>query len=266
MWNAYKISWRLQSPMHIGLKKTGNLQVTRPYVPSWVVWGAFTARLTRDAGSSDYLDFGRRVSNEMAFMHLCFSRENVDTPTPWGDYRKDFDWQLLRSHTSTALQDGYTKEEGSLHETEFIAPRDRDGGPVCLCGTVFVKEGSNLEWRKAAKRLSIGGERSYGWGRVELQKTEMLTESGWILASERPSRTFTGSGEPIPGHVLRRNGRKEELFLNGPTEVVVRRTTNPEVGQFGLHVTKPRFCWAPDSFSPEGVTLVIDPEGYLAAE
>ena len=44
-WTVYRVTWRLLAPMHIGWRKLGNMQQTRPYVTGRNLWGAFTARL-----------------------------------------------------------------------------------------------------------------------------------------------------------------------------------------------------------------------------
>ena len=48
-WTAYRVVFKLRSPMHIGCGKVGNVQRTRPYVIGRNFWGALTMRLTRDA-------------------------------------------------------------------------------------------------------------------------------------------------------------------------------------------------------------------------
>ncbi|NJK52088.1 MAG: hypothetical protein HC936_03380, partial [Leptolyngbyaceae cyanobacterium SU_3_3] len=71
-WRAYRVVFKLKSPMHIGCGKMGNVQRTRPYVTGRVFWGALTMRLTRDAtsgsatDSSQYKVFGDQVDSQLA--------------------------------------------------------------------------------------------------------------------------------------------------------------------------------------------------------
>src|SRR5213082_2804295 len=69
-WTAYRIVFRLLSPMHIGWRKVGNLQQTRPYVLGRSLWGALTARLTRISGSNDYSEIGEQVDQQLAFTYF----------------------------------------------------------------------------------------------------------------------------------------------------------------------------------------------------
>ncbi len=152
-WTAYRITWRLLAPMHMGWRKLGNLQQTRPYVTGRSLWGAFTAMLTRELGHNDYGRVGAQVDKDLAFTYFYPS---VDTEAvtiwPWPQleneyFSEEFAWLFLGSYASTALENGRSAEERSLHETEFIAPYTRNGQPVYLIGYIFEREGCQLDWQ-----------------------------------------------------------------------------------------------------------------------
>lgn len=179
-WQVYRVVFRLRSPLHVGLSKVGNLQRTRPYVPSRVLWGALTMRLTRMAfrgrgpaiDSGDYLRTGDKVHQTLAFTYFYPAIQlngDYQVVWPWED-EDNFRRRFLSSYASTALV--YPQQvaaEGTLHEVEFISPNALDNGePVYLVGYFFEKEGCNLEWREACQQLQFGGERGYGFGRVQL--------------------------------------------------------------------------------------------------
>jgi hypothetical protein len=50
-WIGYRVVFRLRSPLHIGWRKAGNVQVTRPYLTGRSFWGALTERLVRDTAA-----------------------------------------------------------------------------------------------------------------------------------------------------------------------------------------------------------------------
>ncbi len=177
-WTAYRVVFELRSPMHIGCGKVGNVQRTRPYVTGRVFWGALTMRLTRDKCEQDntpatdsrkYQEIGKKVHKELAYTYFY--------PTTNEDYSIDWSWEntsqfrrrFLSSYASTALvYPQQAADEGLLHEVEFISPRTIDEGKqVYLVGYVFEKEGCQLHWKQACKRLQFGGERGYGWGDVK---------------------------------------------------------------------------------------------------
>lgn len=178
-WAAYRVIFRLLAPMHIGWRKVGNLQQTRTYVTGRVLWGALTARLTRESGGNDYKGFGDLVDDQLAFTYLYPSNNPyVVSHWPWAATRDEFAWNFMGSYASTSLENGRNAEEGSLHETEFIAPHTHGDDPkqVYLVGYIFEnKQGEKLPWQGILRKLQFGGERSYGWGRVEPVK-EMLEE------------------------------------------------------------------------------------------
>jgi len=170
-WTAYKIVLRLQTPMHIGQAKVGNLQLTRPYVHGKALWGALTARITREttpAQAKNYQTIGEKVNEQLAFSYFYPTIGQDVTIWPWEDPER-FAWLFLGSYAGTALDYSQNSaEEGSLHETEFIAPRTREGDSVYLVGYIIERGGCDLPWRDALRKLQLGGERTYGWGRVSL--------------------------------------------------------------------------------------------------
>ncbi len=276
---VYQVVFRLRSPMHIGQMRIGNIQRTRPYVTGKALWGAFTARLTRDspAGGGDYVATGRRVNDELAFTYFYPAvGEEVDL-WPW-DESGEFAWRYLGAHTGTALDYGRNAaEEGSLHETEYIAPTTRGGAPVHLVGYILEREGSALAWSKALGRLQLGGERGYGWGRVEL-----VSKQNWdikqplfgrwsVQPDAWPPRVTSASPEvKVLAHALAtdfNNGRLHRAVtgISGPVEPLVGRETVAG-DRFGMQVSPARICYAPGSpvTSPH-FTCQIGPVGIWEA-
>lgn len=179
-WQVYSLVFRLRSPLHVGESKVGNLQRTRPYVTGRALWGALTMRLTRMAfhgkgpaiNSNDYQHIGERLHQTLGFTYFYPAlRTNGDFQVvwPWED-EDNFRRRFLSSYASTALS--YPQQaaaEATLHEVEFISPTALDNGePVYLVGYFFEKDGCDLEWEEACRELQLGGERGYGFGRVEL--------------------------------------------------------------------------------------------------
>ncbi|MBU0491730.1 MAG: hypothetical protein KKB13_07765, partial [Chloroflexi bacterium] len=190
-WTAYRLAYRLHSPLHVGQGQVSNLLRARPYVSGKALWGALVARLTRDKAQdgADYVAMGQRVNRDLAFSYLFPALPDrdpaLDPASPLyphydGAWRlvygpealpaAGFDYLLRGAYAATALDyDRQGAEAGSLHEVEYLASCARDGRPVYLVGALFVHENCQLDWRTALERLQLGGERGYGWGRVELE-------------------------------------------------------------------------------------------------
>jgi len=271
--------------MHIGAGKIGNLQRTRPYVTGRVLWGALTARLTRDSDlqgkpdSGKYQDVGGQVHTELAFTYFfpttdpqgrrpCFP--HLDAQGNWG-YGWDgggtpqmdesaFRYHFLSTYASTALDYGaYSAYEGSLHEVECLTPHTRDGELVYLTGYVFQRENSGLKWKDALSRFQIGGERGYGWGRVdvikpvdrrEIQEGEVsLFGTGHVVYLGEPRlRIRLEKDQPILAHTLAADFDKQHTAvadIAGPVEPLVGRETDPADGRSGVHLSRARICYAP---------------------
>ncbi|MCS7283150.1 MAG: CRISPR-associated protein, partial [Anaerolineae bacterium] len=241
-WVHYTLRFRLLSPLHIGYRKVGNLMQTRSYVPGKVLWGALTARLTRDLGQGAdgraYQNIGKQVQDHFRFGYLWPSLDGQRLYLPWE--QDDFDYLLLGSYASTALDyDRQAAEEGSLHETEFIAPVARDGRPVYLLGDLWVRDNLPPElenWRKALGRVQLGGERAYGWGRVRLESdlnagSQSSTTVAGYSWEERADEVVICllQGARACAHVLAA-GSDAVREMVGPVEVLVGWEMNPAGG------------------------------------
>jgi hypothetical protein len=267
-WTAYRVVFRLLTPMHMGAAKLGNLQITRPYIHGKALWGGLTARLTRDdpGPDGDYERVGRRANEELAFGYFYPTTGNQVTLWPW-DNPDEFGWRYLGSYASTALNySQFSAEEGSLHETEYVAPFTRDGEPVNLIGYIFAQEGCSLPWRPTLERLQLGGERTYGWGRLAL--SHISTATGGLfdryameLHSSRPSVTLGGQ-DHLLAHTL----------AVGAGAVKARGRLAPVVGRetrvadaHGRNLSRALICWEPGSSVEAAVTFAIGPYGVWAA-
>jgi hypothetical protein len=260
-WTAYRVSFRLLSPMHIGWRKLGNLQQTRPYVTGRSLWGALTARLTRNFGSNDYEGVGRRVDDELAFTYFYPSvKRGKDALWPWGDTRDEFEWTFLGSYASTALGDGHSAEAGSLHETEFIAPYTRNKEQVYLVGYIFEADGCNLPWKNMLDRLQLGGERGYGWGRAQVldqcKQVKGRTCFGYevIYKGHHPLIKI-----PKEGRLLAHTFAKD-VNSTGTIEPFLGRETQGSKGHGGSF-SDPKICWVPGSKVTQDETFQIKVKG-----
>ncbi len=280
-WTAYRVTLRLLAPMHIGWRKLGNLQQTRPYVTGRVLWGALTARLTRVLGSHDYKKMGEKVDEQLAFSYFypftSAESDEIDLakpvaidPWPWGNDWDKFAWTFLGSYASTALENARNAEAGSLHETEFIAPYARnltpheDPIPVYLVGYIFQKEDYSIgyDWKEkdVLDRLQIGGERSYGWGRVrckgEPAKDKNCFGYELVPTGDHP-QIIVPKGKELLAHT---EAEGLEGVKTGTIEPLVGRETGSDTG-FGKNLSRARICWVPGSTITKEKTFQIQARG-----
>ncbi len=255
-WTAYRVVFKLRSPMHIGCGKVGNVQRTRPYVTGRNFWGALTMRLTRDAtqGSAvekrQYECYGNKVSEQLTFTYFYIATKSN------GDYQIAWTWEnesllrrrFLSSYTSTALvYPQQVAEEGFLHEVEFISPRTLDNSQqVYLVGYVLKKEGCKLKWEEACHRLQMGGERGYGWGDVQCVEvgatnTQQLFHYYW---HEQNGSVVIDIPDNSP--VLAHTETTKNLSAQGEIEPLVGREWK-EPNQAGESVAFSGMCWTPGS-------------------
>jgi len=284
-WTAYRVVLRLRSPMHIGRGKVGNVQRTRSYVTGRVLWGALTERLTRDhfrgkgpaTDSKQYANVSATVHSKLAFTYFypTTSKDGQVPLWPWDD---GFAARFLSTYPSTALvYPQQSAEEGTLHEVECLVPHTLDEGkPVYLVGYLFAKDGAT-DWQSALTRVQLGGERGYGWGRVEpvegrpqpwddndgsLFGCYTLKPDAWppVLRAEEKA--------PLLAHALAADFGEEHKAVNGVDGVVeplVGRETHPQDGRFGVWISSARICYAPGSQVDPETTFRIGPYGIWEA-
>ncbi|AFZ28585.1 hypothetical protein Cylst_6365 (plasmid) [Cylindrospermum stagnale PCC 7417] len=260
-WTAYRVVFKLKSPMHIGCGKVGNVQRTRPYVTGRVFWGALTMRLTREqhqpaTDSRQYEEMGNKVHEELAYSYFypatCHNA-TYQIEYPW-DNESRFRRRFLSSYASTALvYPQHAADEGLLHEVEFLSPRTLDTGEqVYLVGYVFEKEGCSLNWKEACQKLQMGGERGYGWGDLGYIESEEITDTQFFNPNshwrEQDGSIVIQVSES--GHLLAHTVA-QNVSVHGEIEPLVGRewrshnSTNRYAGQHLEKFCDP--CWIPGS-------------------
>lgn len=278
-WHAYPVYLQLLSPVHIGWQRAGNLQQTRPYLPAWNLWGALTARLARQANiatedQAGYKKMGELVEGNLRFTYfyptMYFGNDAFDADKmlwPWDDQER-FSWLFFASQASTALSAACTAEEGSLHDVEFIAPFTRAGDQVGLVGYVFSKPDFQLDWQSVLRQgLQLGGERTYGWGRVraEWPLTELTINEPQVNcfglkveldAPEAPIIKLKQHTGVLLAHTL----VDGVMDFEGPIERMVRRDTK-DSRFFGRDIKVNVPCWMPGSKSRLQADFGINGQG-----
>ena len=279
-WKTWRVVLRLRSPLHVGRGKVGNVQRTRPYVTGRVLWGALTERLTRDIApgpavdSQRYRRMGQTVHATLAFTYLYPTTHDEGTVAPW-PWDDGFRGRFLSTYASTALTyPQQSAEEGSLHEVECIVPHTLDRGEaVYLTGYLFAGDGAP-DWRRALQRLQLGGERGYGWGRVEPVPVDALDDGcslfGGLYTAQRdawPPVLAANHDAPLLAHALAADFDEEHRAVRGVDGVVeplVGRETAPD-GRFGVQVSEARICYAPGSQVQASARFRIGPYGVWEA-
>ena len=261
----------------------GNLQLARPYLIGKTLWGALTARITRDKPwdelktyldpdtrpddiSQHYRDIGQRIKEQLAFSYFYPSiKENVDI-WPWDDEADEFDWRYMDTYAATARNPKHnTALQGGLYETEFIAPTTRDGDPVRLIGYIFERKGCSLssDWRAALSRLQLGGERTYGWGRVHAEDPlpDAPFFTGWDVAleGEYPILQAVDDKTRLLAHTVATDANAP-ADVRGAVEPLVGRETR-EANRHGENIPRARICWKPGASVPQDTQVRIGDYG-----
>jgi len=248
MWTLYQVSLRVLSPIHIGWRKTSNLQQTRYYVPAKTIWGALTARITRNQNSSDYKGIGEKINRCLRFSYFYPSdNDSIVNEFPWEDNNR-FTWKYIGSYQSAALENK-TAMEGMLHETEYILSKTREGKQVFLIGYVIERNGSAIDWKTALPKIQIGGERGYGWGRVAIEKDPYVCSTFFDYefdSSQTEPVIKVPKDKFILAHTCAEQQEKSEQQIEGNIEPFVGRITEDE-RRFGAQFSEANICWVPGS-------------------
>ena len=289
-WQAFQLTFQLESPLHSGYGKMGNIQRTRLYVTGRMLWGALTSTITRLKESSDYVKVGEMVKEYLRTSYLfpCLDQKGEQLILPRvQDNRASYlvkgknvnasmvEHWLVTSYASTAIDTRrLTAEEGSLHEVELISHRFlcdscengiqiNAGDPVYLSGVLFLADNAPDEiknyWKPALNHLQVGGERSYGFGLLTLSDEPRPADSlfGYALTlSAHDPEITVNSGNPLPAHVI----VEDELNLQGVTEPFLGRETQSD-GQFGKKLSRAELCWIPGALTRQSRTFCVKEKG-----
>lgn len=261
IWTPYLVTFKLLTPMHIGWRKTGNLQQTRPYVTGRALWGALTANLVHNNGGNDYQNMGKEVDKQLAFTYFYPStKKDTVACYPW-DNIDEFSWKFLGSYASTALQYGHGAEDGSLHETEFISPVTRDDEPVYIVGYIFEREKCSLKWKDVLNKFQLGGERGYGWGRVSSNNDPLKADKIFGLTIEVDSQKdrpvlIIPEDRSVLDHTF-----AENIDCKGIIEPLVGRETDTKMANFGKYCSTAQICWSPGARVNEEIKIEIYHKG-----
>ena len=289
-WDAYKITFQMQSPLHSGYAKVGNIQQTRLYITGRMLWGALTSQITHLANSTNYDQIGREVQKYLrtSYFFPCLDREGNRPILPQvqdhqSGYRvncayfkasKVERW-LITSYASTAIStDTFTAEEGSLHEVELISHRFLNnvnengisinaGDPVYLTGVFFLNKDAPDDlkdsWKKIIENFQIGGERGYGFGRLSLldepRSIKELFGYDLNLSGNDPG-VIVNENDPVFAHTVAEDGLK----MKGVLEPFLGRETSKN-GQFGKNLSEAKPCWAPGAAIHKSASFLVKEKG-----
>lgn len=269
-WLPFQLVLRLHTPLHVGSARIGNVQRTRPYLLGRNLWGGLAMRLTRDRvrGASDaaYRRTGEEIDAQLAmsyFYPAVDAGQTLLTPkTPDDGFAND----LLGSYASTALAYPHQAANPStLHEVEYIAPYTRRAArPVYLVGTLFQRRDADplrLNWQAAFRRMQLGGERSYGWGKVSLVSVNQISTQGrrCVLFADSPIRVDLANERPrvqVPKNTpfLAHTAHVPTESINGVTEPLVGRVWD---GHDGRRLDYSGLYWLPGSSADHDIVRTI---------
>ncbi len=293
-WEAFQLTFRMESPLHSGYAKVGNIQQTRLYVTGRMLWGALTFQIAGIQNSTDYPQIGDEVEKQLrtSYFFPCLDQEgerpilpqirNYEAGYCVGDAHlkasKAERW-LITSYASTAMDiNRLAAGEGSLHEVELISHRflcdvSEDyvqlatGDPVYLTGVFFLSESAldtiKKYWKQAVEHFQVGGERGYGFGRLSLLSQPRPTTKlfGRNLFLDRPDPEVTvGENEPLLAHTIVGKDADKDPISQGILEPFLGRET-PAGGQFGKQLSRAKACWVPGAVVKKPTPVQIQGKG-----
>lgn len=283
-WTAYRVVFRLRSPLHIGYAKLGNVHYARAYVTGRSIWGALTERMTRDDAARlqlaavnfhAYRTQSESIEKGLAYTYFYLAEpssapEGFSVVWPWNEQAIA---PFLNSYASTALHGlAGSALTGSLHETEMIVPQRSAAAPTYLMGYFFEHTNDDrslakpaLPWRDSLARLQLGAERGYGWGWIDVETSPTRVDDGVLFGG---AAAFAGSEkEPVvtvvAGNPVLAHARPSPAFAAaGSLEPVVGREYQEEEYRYaGAHVSYHGVCYAPGSKVDRDVAFAVKPFG-----
>ena len=202
----------------------------------------------------------------------------------FGYYSKvEFERRFLDSYASTAILPNFNSaEEESLHEIEILTSYDKvSENPAFLVWYIFEKKNADAHyhWREALKHVQIGGERKYGFGRVELVScrlvnyTEKLFDLFEFELNEANPTVKLSRDNPLPGHVVISHNESNSVGQDknnlrkiiGETEILVFRETS-QANRFGSDISNPIRSYCPGCIEFEGDIKISESQIFEVLE
>ncbi len=221
-WKMHKLIFKVKTPLHIGWRKTGNLMQTRPYVSGRTMLGALTAAITPKVNQGkkahieekDYQEVWEKLYLSYFYPIACSEEKNKADAELLSELWKQpemYAHRFLDAYACTATFGvSKTAAEGTLHQVEYIRPFTRPGAEpksqpedaVCLVGYILFKDSDADLIKHIPPRLQVGGERTYGWGLIELveKKGADLLWGKWKLVPEAQAGEEKGPIFEIKDH------------------------------------------------------------------
>lgn len=196
----YELQFKPLAPLHIGQKNYGVLAETRLFIPGWTMWGALVNVYGRRQGGreEDYRK-GKKLFERLTCFYPQKEKGKVMFPSfregrmyLGDDTEERFRSKYTDTYMSTALwAESIAAKDGSLHEIELLLPEAQGGGDalswVGLLGIVKEDEADIINFLEKVKLIRVGGEATYGYGRMEQQGIKSVNEqelSEWGLSPD----------------------------------------------------------------------------------
>lgn len=263
-WECKEIEYELKTPIHIGKgQKLGIIDRTRYYIPGKTMWGAAVAKIGKEKDLSDdeeWKDLRDFVRENMIFTYFyIYNKEDSEILIP--KYNEDglefgvnklserkFENKYIASFASAAVEkDSGTSSEGDLHEIELIKDKTDPDKPVYIKGYVLInkdnfedQDGYDLDsFIESTKKLQVGGERNYGYGKIERVNVnpdkDKLFNIDLELDCEKPIVNIDNNSHNLFAHLLVRDD-DESYFsklkeINGDLEPLVGREWKDSPGK-----------------------------------
>ncbi len=292
-WHLYSLTFKLESPLHVGAHKVLHLFRTRHFVPARPLWGALTAMLTRYLDSTNYNKVGTFLRKAARFSYFYLSDENeifipryTDDGLKFGNFSQiEFEKRFMSSMASTAIEsNSFTAEEGMLHDVEFISPHqihvDKDAPkPVFLKGLLWISERSDdsleiqidendvlitngeksVTFSGLAMNLQVGGERKYGFGKM------MLHEMTEVKGKNLDDVGFKGMWEEKNGEIQLKISKNDFIWSHVKCDqrLNIKGCLEPVIGRdwgnkgAGRELKSYGLCWMPGSILLDARTFKI---------
>lgn len=186
-WELRQLTFRAESPIHIGWHRLGLIARTRYYIPARNLWGSWIAsfaRLHRPGGAvpAIYTKAEQELSNAIRFTPLFVGKDPLQALRPkfaadglsyGGLSPQKFEATYVRGIASAAIDAAtFTAETGALHEKEYLAA-SAPAEPLFLTGYLLSTPGFWTRIEPVLKAFSIGADQTYGYGRCSLESSQL---------------------------------------------------------------------------------------------
>ncbi len=257
----YKLVFLQKQPIHVGSSRWGVINETGVFISGQTMWGALVNAYIHQKKCFDEEKIKKIQEKFKTITNFfpCFDESGSEVLFP--EYKKGtlylgdmpeekFRYAFIDTIVKTSIEPICRKaKDESLHEFDFILPRNKDTGKnqnIHWVGLLYCDEDVKNFLEEKKLTLFVGGDTRYGFGEITLNKISKAFEEDpqhlqlqWNINIQEGAKPILENNTRL-SNFLQLDSNIESIKFQGETELIVEmdfRQNSPKVTNHKLFIT-----------------------------